>query len=197
MTTATSALPQLSDAATPPLRPALLADIACGLAEAEPLWRATVRHDPELRRPVRLLATDRYEAWVIGWTTDQNARLHDHGASTGALIVTAGELTEVLPRDGRLVERTLAAGRLRTFPVGIVHDVVNRGHQPATSIHVYSPPISTMTYYDTATLEPTETVAVAEEAPLLTPRSGSVLLHPANRPRPRPSTSPARHADHA
>jgi predicted metal-dependent enzyme (double-stranded beta helix superfamily) len=181
MSTATSTEPELSTAPEAPLRPALLADIACGLAAAEPLWRATVQHDPELRRPVRLLATDRYEVWVIGWTTDQHARLHDHGGSTGAVVVTAGELTEIVPRDGKLIERPLPTGTLRTFPVNTVHDVINRGGQPATSIHVYSPPITAMTYYDTATLEPVETVAVAEEAPVITPKAGSLLLHPSSR----------------
>lgn len=181
MPTATSTEPLSLPGHDAPLRPALLADIACGLAAAEPLWRATVRHDPELRRPVRLLATARYEVWVIGWTSDQHARLHDHGSSTGALVVTAGELTEVVPHDGALVERAIPAGALRTFPVGTVHDVVNRGRQPATSIHVYSPPLTTMTYYDTRTLQPTATETVAEEAPLLTPRDGSLLLHPSNR----------------
>src|SRR5262245_34784611 len=83
-----------------PLPAAMLADIAAGLAAAPPLWRAVVRHDPDGRRPVRLLATDRYEVWVIGWTTGQHVRLHDHGASAGAVVVAEGELVEVVPRLG-------------------------------------------------------------------------------------------------
>ena len=65
-----------------------------------PLWSAVVRHDPDGRRPVRLIATERYEVWVIGWTTGQHVGVHDHGDSAGAFVVTEGELTEVLP-DGR------------------------------------------------------------------------------------------------
>jgi predicted metal-dependent enzyme (double-stranded beta helix superfamily) len=159
------------------LRPALLADIARGLAAVPPLWRATARHDPDIRRPVRLLTSDRFEVWVIGWTTDQHARLHDHGTSTGALMVTAGKLTEILPCADRLTERELPAGQVRRFPTGIVHDVINRAPQPATSIHVYSPPLATMTYYDPTTLEPTETTPVAHEDPVLGPRAASLLLH--------------------
>lgn len=116
---------------------------------------------------------------MIGWTTDQSTRLHDHGGSTGALVVTAGELSEVLPHDGGLRERALATGEVRTFPIGSVHDVVNRGPRPATSIHVYSPPLTEMTYYDPATLLPTETVDVTHEDPLVTSRAGARLLHPA------------------
>jgi hypothetical protein len=58
----------------PPLPMHVLADIAEGFATAEPLWSAVVRHDPEGRRPVRLIATERYEVWVIGWTTGQHVR---------------------------------------------------------------------------------------------------------------------------
>jgi mannose-6-phosphate isomerase-like protein (cupin superfamily) len=164
----------------PPLHPRLLVDIASGLAAAPPLWRAVARHDTNRRRPVRLLVTDHYEAWVIGWTTDQGTRLHDHGDSTGALVVTAGELTEVLPCSDGLGERTLDAGRIRTFPVGTVHDIINRNPEPATSIHVYSPPLTTMTYYERDSLQPTETIQVRHEEPLFTSRAGARLLHPAS-----------------
>lgn len=141
-----------------------------------------VRHDPEGRRPVRLIATERYEVWVIGWTTGQHVRMHDHGDSAGVVVVGAGELTEVLP-DGRggLVERTLGPGRLRHLALGIVHDVVNRAAEPATSIHVYSPPVTRMTYYDADTLAPVETEAIAPEAPMLQARSAARMLHPAGR----------------
>ncbi len=157
----------------------MLADIAAGIATATPLWEGLARHDPDGRKPVRLIATDRYEVWVIGWTTGQNVRMHDHGDSAGAVVVTAGRLTEVLPdgRGGR-VERTLAAGRLRHLAVGMVHDVVNRDLEPATSIHVYSPPLTHMTYYDDA-CTPVEAEAVPAERPMLGPATAARALHPA------------------
>jgi predicted metal-dependent enzyme (double-stranded beta helix superfamily) len=166
-----------------PLPAHVLADIVAGIAAATPLWSGAVRHDPDGRQPVRLIATERYEVWVIGWTTGQNVRVHDHGDSAGAFVVTAGELTEVLPdgRGGR-VERSLATGRLRHLAVGLVHDVVNRSAAPATSIHVYSPPITHMTYYDD-TLAPVETEPVAPERPRLGAASAARALHPA-RQRP-------------
>lgn len=162
-----------------PLPPDVLADIALGIAVAQPLWGEVVRHDPACRRPVRLLATERYEVWVIGWTTGQGVELHDHGRSAGSFVVTAGTLTEVLPHPGGAVERSLEAGRVRHVPVGVVHDVVNRAAEPATSIHVYSPPLSTMTYYDADTLLPTTTVPQVPQPPLLVDRA-SFPLHPAD-----------------
>ncbi len=188
-TTAAAAAPSPDSPASPPLPPSpaeplpahVLADIAAGIAAATPLWSEAVRHDPDGRQPVRLIATERYEVWVIGWTTGQNVRVHDHGESAGAFVVTAGELTEVLPdgRGGR-VERSLATGRLRHLAVGLVHDVVNRSAAPATSIHVYSPPITHMTYYDD-TFAPLETEPVAPERPRLGAASAARALHPSRR----------------
>jgi predicted metal-dependent enzyme (double-stranded beta helix superfamily) len=164
-----------------PLPAHVLADIVAGIAAATPLWSGAVRHDPDGRQPVRLIATERYEVWVIGWTTGQNVRVHDHGDSAGAFVVTTGELTEVLPdgRGGR-VERSLATGRLRHLAVGLVHDVVNWNAAPATSIHVYSPPITHMTYYDD-TFAPVETEPVASERPRLGAASAARALHPAGQ----------------
>ncbi len=176
------AAPREGPAGREPLPAHVLADIAAGFAAAHPLWGSAARHDPDGRQPVRLIGTDRYEVWVIGWTTGQNVRVHDHGDSAGAFVVTEGELTEVLPSGaGGVVERTLGVGRLRHLALGTVHDVVNRAAQPATSIHVYSPPLATMTYYDAETFEPVETASVDEEQPLLDDRAGSYLLHPAQR----------------
>lgn len=164
-----------------PLPAGVLADIATGIAAARPLWGAVVHHDVDGRRPVRLLATERYEVWVIGWTSGQGVHLHDHGGSAGTIVVTSGTLTEVLPRRGGTVEHALEGGRARHVPVGAVHEVVNRAAEPATSIHVYSPPLTTMTYYAPDSREPVETVAQAPQASLLLERAPSFLLHPANR----------------
>lgn len=43
--------------------------------------------------------------------------------------------------------------------------MVSRSPEPATSIDVYSPPLSQMTYYDPATLRPVEAVRLEEEPP--------------------------------
>jgi predicted metal-dependent enzyme (double-stranded beta helix superfamily) len=112
--------------------------------------------------------------------------LHDHGPSVGVVAVTDGNLTELHleARTGRprLASRQLEAGSVHVVPVGSVHDIVNRATGPATSVHVYSPPLSSMTHYDEATLRPSRTVAVSAEAPALPGAAASVLLHPSARP---------------
>ena len=155
--------------AGPPIEPLLgelLGDIVAGLAAAPDLWRPHAHHDSEQRRPVRLLASGAWETWVIGWTAGQHVELHDHGDSVGALVVLEGELIELTRRrSGALVRRELRPGPAHALPAGLVHDVVAPGPRPATSLHVYSPPLRSMRFYDGRGVV-TRTVEVLEEAPV-------------------------------
>jgi len=147
------------------------------VADAPWLWAEHVRHDPGGREPVRLLGTDRYEAWVIGWTPGQSVELHDHGDALGALVVTDGELVEITGRFHPR-RRVLATGTARVMGPGHVHDVLNVGPAPATSVHVYSPPLRTMTFYDPVDGHPSRTEAIAAAAPVLG-LDPAPFLHPA------------------
>ncbi len=166
------------------LDPGALADIATGLACAEPLWRAVVRHDEGERRPVRLLATDAYEVWVIGWSPGQTLDLHDHGDSAGVVVVVEGELEERTAVDGELVDDVLRPGRVRWLPPGIVHAVRGTLDGPATSIHVYSPPLDRMTRFDDD-LSPLGIDLMASEEPVLPRGAAGSLLHPTTARRSR------------
>jgi quercetin dioxygenase-like cupin family protein len=160
----------------PRLDAELLHDIAAGIA-ASGVWRQVVRHDDHERKPVLLLATDAYEVWVIGWTTGQRADLHDHGPRVaGALAVVEGALTERRPLED---DRTLGHdGQVHDLPVGLVHEVRNDEDAPATSIHVYSPPLRTMTRYDARSLTPTVTEILPVEDPAYTVPAATLLAHP-------------------
>ena len=144
----------ISDLAAPPVARSApldsehLADIAAGLAAREELWRPHAHHDPEARRPVRLVVCDLWETWVVGWTPGQHVDLHDHGDSAGVLMVVEGDLVEVLPAGPHRLLRTWQTGDVVDLPVGVVHDVVGLGPEPSTSIHVYSPPLATTTFYE-------------------------------------------------
>ena len=128
----------------PPLPAHHLLDIAGGLAAAPDLWRREVRHDPAARQSVRLIETARYDVWVIGWMAGHRTTLHDHGRSAGALAVVEGRLEETLPGG---LSRTLEPGEVVELPGGLMHDVASVGVEPVTSLHVYSPPLTQMTYY--------------------------------------------------
>jgi predicted metal-dependent enzyme (double-stranded beta helix superfamily) len=125
--------------------------VARDLATDEDRWRALVRHDPQRRWFVRLHATPSVEAWLITWTTAQGLELHDHGGSCGAVSVVEGELTEDytdLVAGVPLRRNAWRRGSVVTFGPDHVHDLRNLSPHPATSIHVYSPPLSSMTFYE-------------------------------------------------
>jgi predicted metal-dependent enzyme (double-stranded beta helix superfamily) len=128
-----------------------LLSIAETLAEDE-------RSDPTLgasatRAWHTVAATEEFEAFVITWPVGGAVDLHDHGDSAGAVIVVSGSLVETVVghgEDGALVTATkpLATGARMQFAPGHVHDIANLGPAPAVSIHVYSPVLSSMTFFE-------------------------------------------------
>jgi len=97
--------------------------------------------------------TPDFDAWLIAWPKGGKVELHDHGVSTGAVIVISGALVEAVPRrddTGRLtlVRRELQAGAMLGFGAGHVHDVTNESDEHALSLHVYSPALTSMTFYE-------------------------------------------------
>jgi hypothetical protein len=97
--------------------------------------------------------TDRFEAWEVAWPVGGAIEFHDHGDSSGAVVVTSGRLVETSLRvgsDGRPVASTaqLPTDGHVVFGSGHVHDIVNDGPGPARSIHVYSPALESMTFFD-------------------------------------------------
>jgi predicted metal-dependent enzyme (double-stranded beta helix superfamily) len=141
----------LADPATPLWGAAALWGAAQGLARHAPMWRDLGR--PQRRHWELLAAADEVEAWVIAWPPGGAIEFHDHGASSGAVVVTAGQLTEsevFAGPDGSAVVHTreLVAGASVVFGTGHLHDLVNRSESPAVSVHVYAPRLTEMTFYD-------------------------------------------------
>lgn len=156
---------------------AQLESLAQVLAACPAVWAPLAVHDPDHRVHVRLTAGPDWEAYLITWPSGHGVEVHDHGDSAGAVAVVAGSLVELVPderarpRTGTLeteglVRRRLGAGTVHRVPRGRIHDVVNTGRFPATSIHVYGPALETMTFYDDE-LRPTRTERVFPEPPLL------------------------------
>jgi hypothetical protein len=97
----------------------------------------------------RVVATETFDAWLIRWPTGGAVDMHDHGGSAGMIAVLDGELVELRPgeHDGP-VERRLPTGSRHRVHANAIHDVVNPGERAAISLHVYSPPLETMGFYD-------------------------------------------------
>jgi len=166
-----------------------LADLAQVLAACPAVWTPLAVHDPDHRVHVRLTAGEGWEAYLITWPSGHGVEVHDHGDSAGAVAVVAGSLVELVarrtvrPGAERLVRHRLGAGTVRRVPRGRIHDVVNAGTFPATSIHVYGPALETMTFYDDE-LRPTRTERVFPEPPLLALDEVRAVLRRSGAPTP-------------
>lgn len=110
----------------------------------------SVHADPDERWHVRLHADDDVDVWLISWTAEQGTQLHGHGGSSGAFTVVAGELEELVwdPAGKELDDQTRTSGDVVAFGPGYVHDVRNVRPGTAVSVHVYSPPLSRMDFFD-------------------------------------------------
>jgi hypothetical protein len=132
------------------LRPRETAALVREVAADQARWRDEVRHDPDQRWHRRLLWTPHVEVYLLGWTAEQDTRMHDHGGSVGAFVVTDGQLFEDRARAGSARLRTVShdTGAVVRFDADHVHNLGNRGPAPATSIHAYSPPLPFMRFYE-------------------------------------------------
>ena len=132
-------------------RPAL-AELATELGQEHRLWEHLVRHDPEQRVFVELYRDVHLDVWLICWLNQQDTGFHDHDISAGAVYVSEGELAEdrLLFIDGgiREVSRPRGARTVFDFDAARVHCMRHPGGPPAVSIHVYSPALWRMGYYD-------------------------------------------------
>jgi len=109
--------------------------------------------DPNARWHQRIYRDASLDVWLITWLPTQGTQLHDHGGSAGSFTVVSGELAEaVYVRTGKttgdLQEQTRPAGCSVGFDARYVHDVRNLSLAPAVSVHAYSRPLTSMTYYD-------------------------------------------------
>jgi hypothetical protein len=134
------------------LEPAGLLALAEELAARPDLWSDHVQHDEHRRVYTRIHRDPVLDAWLICWSGTQDTGLHDHDLSSGAVRVVAGELAEdrlVLGAPG-LVTWTHVAAHGFCFDSSRIHDVRNGGGAASVSLHLYSPPLDRMGYYEIA-----------------------------------------------
>ena len=96
---------------------------------------------------VQLWRTDGSEAWLNTWWQPRDSGFHDHGGSCGGVFVIAGEVTgEYLQvSGGRRVSR-FGAGDSFSFEADRIHRVDHL--EGAVTVHVYSPPLTTIGHYE-------------------------------------------------
>jgi predicted metal-dependent enzyme (double-stranded beta helix superfamily) len=133
--------------------PANLRLLAERIGANHELWQSHVRHDPRERYSVLLHRREELDVWLLCWLEVQETGLHDHDRSAGALYVCDGTLVEDVLRFNSssalgTTRRRLHAGMSKAFDVGHVHGVGHVGPEPATSIHVYAPPLRAMGHFE-------------------------------------------------
>lgn len=130
---------------TPPARtPQELAGIVQEVASSAQ-WLDRVRLRTDRRWYERLYHGPAYDVWLISWMPGQSTGFHDHGASSGAFLVTTGTLEEHRPGEQ---SRVIFAGDFRAFGPDYPYDVRNASKAPSISIHAYSPPLTEMNEYE-------------------------------------------------
>jgi hypothetical protein len=166
------ASPTLVAGVVPPDR---LAVMALRLAQSGLRWAGPMGEDPERRSGLRLLARAEYDAWMLRWPPHTSVTPHDHGPSAGAFAVVCGELLEVRwSRTGRRT-RSLYAGDATIIQQGVVHDVI-AGPRLSVSVHLYSPALTTMSFYDASGREAVRHEPVDDHS---LARAWTRALHPA------------------
>lgn len=155
-----------------------LGEIAGDLAQSAELWSDKLGDDSAERGGLRLLNTELFDAWLLRWPVNSSVTPHDHGISAGVFTVVSGELTEVRWTRGLRSQDTIRKDEARYIAPGVVHDVI-AATVPALSIHVYSTPLTSMTYYDDSGLRAIGDSHIGEWAIM----DASRLLHPGGRNR--------------
>jgi hypothetical protein len=130
-----------------------LAEVATGLGREPRFWSDLVRHDPDERYFVQLYRDPHVDIWLICWLNAQDTGYHDHDISSGAVYVCDGVLAEDrFHFDGELLReasREHTAGSTFDFDAAYIHRMRHPGGGgPATSVHVYSPALWRMGYYE-------------------------------------------------
>ena len=123
--------------------------IAAGLARVEQPLPADDTVDGA--RSARLIATAFYDVWLITWPDGSGLEPHDHGDVRSVLQVVDGEITEAYSDRHARVEaavRKLDRGSVTTAEPSVVHSLTNRSGAEATTLHVYSPPLVDVTFFD-------------------------------------------------
>jgi rhodanese-related sulfurtransferase/mannose-6-phosphate isomerase-like protein (cupin superfamily) len=128
------------------MSPETLLEMASGLAVVAEAGTFSLERHPDARTGLRVLATESYDVWVLRWSAGTAVSPHHHGDSDAAFVVSSGALKETRWLDGRREERRLTRRQGVTVERGVVHDV--EADVEALSVHVYSPPLARMAFFD-------------------------------------------------
>jgi cysteine dioxygenase len=136
-----------------------LIDLVTGLELPPELVEAHIQFDAERYARNLILRTQAFELLALCWFPGQQTLIHDHGSSVNAVRVYRGNLTSRLfaAPDGRPARMTdvdiVGPGGLAAVDRHHIHQLANPGPEELVTIHVYSPPLRTISTYSTESPE--------------------------------------------
>ena len=127
--------------------------LARAVAADRQAWSHLVRRGTSRRHFVQLHRDPHLDVWLLCWTDDQETGLHDHDLSSGAVYVCQGALVEERLElcDGAFTRAKVRRPQGSTFDFDASHVHCLRhpgGPGLAVSVHVYSPALWRMGYYE-------------------------------------------------
>lgn len=99
----------------------------------------------------RIYIDDEIEVLIITWCKNQEAKVHDHSENGCFLKVLEGSLEENIfsANLDSMNKRILEKGNISYMDNKIgLHSVINRLDEICVSIHIYSPPNHSTTFYE-------------------------------------------------
>jgi len=114
-------------------------------------WEAQVRADTGERWRHLLYRGAELEVWLLGWGSRSVLELHDHGGASGAYAVVEGAVVETWTNrasSDMLRWRKSTPGTVRTMGPDVIHEMHGAASGQSLTLHCYSPPLSTMTFYE-------------------------------------------------
>lgn len=99
----------------------------------------------------RIYIDDEIEVLIITWGKNQEAKVHDHSENGCFLKVLEGSLEENIfsVNLDSMNKRILEKGNISYMDNKIgLHSVINRLDEICVSIHIYSPPNHSTTFYE-------------------------------------------------
>jgi cysteine dioxygenase len=136
-----------------------LLDLAGRLELPPELVEAHLHFDPQRYARNLIVRTQAFELLALCWLPGQQTIIHDHGGSVGAARVFRGNMTSRVfaaaeGRPARLVGiDVVGPGGIAAVDRPDIHQLANPGPDELVTLHVYSPPLTTVGMYSTDTPE--------------------------------------------
>lgn len=130
------------------------------------LWESAVCFSCEDRHAALIEKNEVFESWLLCWDVGNDTGWHDHDGSSIGIFVQSGVIEEAMPTIKGEHNALIEEGQGVCHDGNVIHRMKPHG-QRAISIHVYSPPLSSIGIYlvaDDGQISRQQQAAVAEPA---------------------------------